>query len=100
RWPLVAAVALGVLLIALGGVAYAAYRYERANADLILPGTTTAGGAAPGMPRAEAPAAVRTVARQDLDREIVVFVDGERFTTTPTQLGGDGWINNAADKEM
>jgi hypothetical protein len=100
RWPLIAAAALGVLLIALGGVAFAAYRYERANADRILPGTTIAGVDVSGMTRAEATTAVRTVARQDLDRQIVVFVDGERFTTTPLKLGRRAWINTAVDKAM
>ena len=100
RWPLIAAVTLGVLLIALGGVAYAAYRYERANADRILPGTRIAGVDVSGMTRTEATAAVRTVAGQDLDRQIVVMVEGERYTTTPRKLGRRAWITKAVDKAM
>ena len=100
RWPLITAAALAVLLLALGGVAYAAYRYERDNADRILPGTTIAGVDVSGMTRAEARAAVRDLAGEDLDRQIVVFVRGERYTTTPRQLGRRAAIQKAVDEAM
>lgn len=100
RWPLITAAALGVLLLALGGVAYAAYRYERDNADRILPGTRIAGVDVSGMTRAEARAAVRDVAGADLDRQIVVFVEGKRYTTTPRQLGRRAAIQKAVDDAM
>ena len=87
RWPLIVGLAAGVLILALGGVAFAAYRYEQANAAHILPGITIAGVDVSEMTRAEAIDAVQARAREDLDREIVVFVKGERFTTTPRHLG-------------
>ena len=76
RWPLIVGLVAGVLVLALGGVAYATFRYERANADRLLAGTTIGGVDVSGMTRAEATAAVRELARADLDREIVVVVDG------------------------
>ena len=100
RWPLITAAVFGVLLLALGGVAYAAYRYERENADRILPGTTIAGVDVSGMTRGEAKAAVRDRAAEDLDREIVVFVEGKRYTTTPRKLGRRAAIQRAVDNAM
>jgi lipoprotein-anchoring transpeptidase ErfK/SrfK len=100
RWPLIVGLVAGVLLLALGGVAYAAYRYEQANAGRILFGTTVAGVDVSGMTRAEAIAAVRAVAREDLDREIAVFVDGRRFTTTARALGRRTWVGRAVDQAI
>lgn len=100
RWPLIVGIAVGVLVLALGGAAYAAYRYEQANAGRILPGTRIAGIDVSGMTRAEALAAVRTQARLDLDRQMVVFVEGDRFTTTPRQLGRRAWVGRAVNEAM
>ena len=98
RWPLIVGLAAGVLVLALGGVAYAAYRYEQANAAHILPGISIAGVDVSEMTRAEAIEAVRARAREDLDREIVVFVKGERFTTTPRRLGRRAWVGRAVER--
>jgi hypothetical protein len=100
RWPLIVGLAAGVLVLALSGAAYAAYRYDQANADRILPGTSVAGVDVSEMTRGEAIAAVRARARLDLDREIVVFVEGERFTTTARQLGRRAWVGRAVDEAM
>jgi L,D-transpeptidase catalytic domain len=100
RWPLIVGLVAGVLVLALGGVAYATFRYEQANADRLLAGTTIGGVDVSGMTRAEATAAVRELARADLDREIVVVVDGERFTTTARELGRRTWVGRAVDEAM
>jgi hypothetical protein len=100
RWPLIVGLFVGVLILALGGVAYAAYRYEQANAARILPGIRVAGVDVSEMTRAEAIAAVRARARVDLDREIVVFVEGRRFTTTPRHLGRRAWVGRAVNEAM
>ena len=55
----VVAIAVGIVLLALGGVSFAAYRYDRASADRILPGVTVAGTDVGGMTRAEAIQAVQ-----------------------------------------
>ena len=59
RWPLIVGLVAGVLVLALGGVAYATFRYEQANDDRLLAGTTIGGVDVSGMTRAEATAAVR-----------------------------------------
>ena len=87
RWPLIVGLVAGVLVLALGGVAYATFRYEQANAGRMLAGTTIGGVSVSGMTRAEAIAAVRADAREDLNREIVVVVRGERFTATARAVG-------------
>lgn len=100
RWPLIAGFASGVLVLALGGVAFAAYRYEQANAGRILPGTTIAGVDVSGLTAAEAADAVWTEARGELDREITVFVQGKRFTPTARELGRRAWVSDAVDEAM
>ena len=100
RWPLIVGLAAGVLIIALGGVAFAAYRYEQANASRLLPGITIAGVDVSEMTKAEAIEAVRARAREDLDREIVVFVKGERFSTTPRSLGRRAGVGRAVEDAM
>jgi lipoprotein-anchoring transpeptidase ErfK/SrfK len=90
----------GVLLLAVGGVAFAAYRYEQANADKILMGTTVAGIDVSGMTREEAIAAVRAGVRDDLRREITVVVKGRRFAVTPWQLGRRALVPRAIDEAM
>jgi hypothetical protein len=100
RWPLIVGLVAGVLVLALGGVAYAAFRHEQANADRFLAGTTIGGADVSGMTRAEAIGAVRVIARADLDREIVVVVEGERFTTTARRLGRRAWVVRAVDEAM
>jgi hypothetical protein len=52
------------------------------------------------MTRAEALEEVRDIARAELDREIVVVVRGERFTTTPRALGRRTWTGRAVDRAM
>jgi lipoprotein-anchoring transpeptidase ErfK/SrfK len=100
RWPLIVGLAAGVLVLALSGAAYAAYRYEQANAGRILPGTTVGGVDVSEMTRPEAVAAVWARARLDLDREIIVFVEGERFTTTARHLGRRASVGQAVDEAM
>ncbi|HET6791529.1 MAG TPA: L,D-transpeptidase family protein [Actinomycetota bacterium] len=100
RWPLIVGLVAGVLVLALGGGAYATFRYEQANAGRMLAGTTIGGVNVSGMTRAEAIAAVREHAREDLNREIVVVVRGERFIATARQLGQRPWVGQAVDQAM
>ena len=71
----------GVLVLALGGVAFAVID-EQANADRILMGTTVAGIDVSGMTRAEA-VAVRGGVRDDLRREITVVVRASGSRSRP-----------------
>jgi hypothetical protein len=100
RWPLIVGLVAGVLVLALGGVAYATFRYEQANADRLLVGITVGGVDVSGMTRSEALSAVRVRARADLDRKIVLVVGGERFTTTARELGRRAWVGRAVDEAV
>jgi lipoprotein-anchoring transpeptidase ErfK/SrfK len=77
----------GVLLLAAGGAAYAAYRYERAHADRILPGVRISGIDVGGMTRSEAEHVVKAAAAQVLRKQLVVRVGDTRWVTTPSELG-------------
>jgi lipoprotein-anchoring transpeptidase ErfK/SrfK len=98
RWPLIVGLASGVLVLAIGGGAYAAYRYDRSMADRILPGVRIDGVDVSGMTRGEAVAAVRAHVAVDLDRVITVTVAGERFRVTPRQLGRRARAGDAVDR--
>jgi lipoprotein-anchoring transpeptidase ErfK/SrfK len=98
RWQLIVGLVSGVLVLAVGGAAYAAYRYDRSMAGRILPGVTIDGLDVSGLTRAEALAEVREHAALDLDRTISVVVRGQRFTVTPRDLGRKAWARAAVDR--
>jgi lipoprotein-anchoring transpeptidase ErfK/SrfK len=100
RWPLIVGLASGLVVLALGGAAYAAYRYEKGRADLLLPGTTIAGVDVSGLTAEEATDAVWNRVRTELDRELTVFVGGKRFTVTAQELGRRAFVRDAIDDAM
>jgi hypothetical protein len=100
RWPLIVGLLSGVLVIALGGAAYAAYRYDRSMDGRILPGVRIDGIDVSGMTREEAISAVRSRADLELDREISVKVHGQRFTVTARSLGRRAWVESAVDRAL
>ena len=87
RAVIIVAVVAGIFVLAVGGAAYAAYRYEQARADTILPGVTVAGIDVGDMTRSEAVAAVRTGAQTLLSAPITVKAAGKTWTVTPQELG-------------
>jgi lipoprotein-anchoring transpeptidase ErfK/SrfK len=87
RAALVVAAVAAVLVLALGGAAYSAYRYEQARSDTILPGVTIEGVDVGGMTRPEAVEAVRTAAKVRLESPLTVAVGGKTWTVTPMELG-------------
>jgi lipoprotein-anchoring transpeptidase ErfK/SrfK len=96
----VLATAMGVVLLAAAGGAFAAYRYERARAHRILPGVTIAGVDVSDMTRAEAVAAVREVAARTLGAPLVASVDGRRWKATPAELGERAGVGIAVDQAL
>ena len=58
-WLMVLLIVAGVLLVAGGGSAFAAYRYDQSTQHKLLPGTEISGVDVGGMTRKEAIAAVR-----------------------------------------
>jgi L,D-transpeptidase ErfK/SrfK len=87
RAVIIVAVVAGILVLAVGGAAYAAYRYEQARADTILPGVTVAGIDVGEMTQPEAIAAVRAGAQELLSAPITVKASGKTWTVTPQELG-------------
>jgi L,D-transpeptidase catalytic domain/Putative peptidoglycan binding domain len=100
RWPLIVGLLSGVLVVALGGAAYAAYRYDRSMEGRILPGIRVVGVDLSGLTRDEAIATVRAHTDPDLDREISVRVGGERYTVTARELGRRAWVEAAVARAM
>jgi lipoprotein-anchoring transpeptidase ErfK/SrfK len=90
----------GVLVLALGGAAFSAYRYESAHADRILPGVSVAGVDVGGMTRAEAVAAVRGGAAVHLGATMTVTAGDRTWTVTPQQLGQRAGVVAAVDQAL
>jgi lipoprotein-anchoring transpeptidase ErfK/SrfK len=94
---IVAAIAAVLLLLA-GGAAFAAFRYEQARADRILPGVRVAGVDLSGMTREQATAALEAAARTQLDARLVVRVGEERWTVTRAELGQRADVRRAVNR--
>lgn len=73
--------------MALGGAAFAGWRYDAATAGRILPGVEVGGVDLGGLTRSEATRAVAEAAEEILDREIEVLAAGEAWHVTPEELG-------------
>ena len=86
RW-IVVGVSVGVLLVLSAGTAYAAYRYDSATSDRILPGIAIGGVDVGGMKRDEAVRTLREKAEETLYSELVVEAAGRSWTVTPASLG-------------
>ncbi|MEX2275380.1 MAG: L,D-transpeptidase/peptidoglycan binding protein [Actinomycetota bacterium] len=96
----VIALVAGVAMLAAGGTAYAAVRYDDSNARQIMPGVTVAGVDVGGMNRAEAVKAVRLTARESLDSELDVEAAGESWTVTAGELGLRANVAGAVDRAI
>jgi len=96
----VVAIALGIVLLALGGVSFAAYRYDQASSDRILPGVSISGTDVGGMTRAEAITAVERAAQERLTQTLIVRVAGESWKTTPAKLGQSADVATAVDQAL
>lgn len=91
---------LVVLLMAVGGAAYAAYRYEQSHADRILPGVRIAGVDVGGFTRAEAERAVKDVAAEDLSEPLTVLAGDTRWIVTQAELGREAKVDAALDAAL
>ena len=81
-----------------GGVAFAAYRYDRANHDRIMPGVTVAGVDVGGLTRDAAIAAVRQQVAHQLDAPISITVGDRTWTTSASALGERLNVGGAVDR--
>jgi L,D-transpeptidase catalytic domain/Putative peptidoglycan binding domain len=90
-------IALGAVLL-LGGTAYAAYRYDAATADRLLPGVRIAGIDVGEMTRAQAMAALDGQLEAAVDREIEVAAGGQTWQVTPRELGATAAVDPLLDR--
>jgi lipoprotein-anchoring transpeptidase ErfK/SrfK len=94
-------VALVVLLVfglLGGGTAYAAYRYDRSEADRILPGVSVAGIDVSDLTREEAIRLVREQADVRLLKQVTVRAGDATWTLTPAELGMSADVEGAVDQ--
>lgn len=95
------AIAVGVLfgLMALGGagVSYATMEYSEEYEGRLLPGLEIAGMPVGGMDRDEAIAAVRTVIRPQLNRQIEIGWKKKDWSVTPKELGARSNVRKVVD---
>jgi L,D-transpeptidase-like protein/putative peptidoglycan binding protein len=92
-------IVLGVLLL-LGGGAYAAYRYDAATADRLMPGIRIGGIDVGEMTRDEAVAALDGRVDAELDRQIDVVVRGQIWHVTPRDLGATAAVEPLVDRAL
>jgi hypothetical protein len=90
---------LGAVLL-LGGGAYAAYRYDAATADRLLPGVRIAGIEVGGMARQEALSALDGQVDAELDRQIQVVARGQTWTITPRELSATANAEVLVDRAL
>jgi lipoprotein-anchoring transpeptidase ErfK/SrfK len=93
-------IAVAFVLLTVGGAAYAAYRYDRATADRILPGVTVGSVDVGGMTRAQAIDAVQRSAAVRLDATIHVVAGDRSWTVTPRELGQQVDAEAAVDRAL
>jgi len=87
-----------VLGLVAGGVAFAAYGYDRANHDRIMPGVTVAGVDVGGLTRDAAIAAVGREVAQRLNAPIRITAADKTWTTSASALGEQLNVEGAVEK--
>jgi lipoprotein-anchoring transpeptidase ErfK/SrfK len=93
-------VSAGILVLVLGGMAFAAYHYEQSRSDRILPGVSVAGVDVGGMTRSEAVAAVRQSVAEPLGTPLTVSAAGKTWTVTPQELGQRAGVLRAVNRAL
>lgn len=88
----------GVVVVLLGGVAYAGYRYDHARAARVLPGIRIAGIDVGNMTRAQVERALAPHQQSILGRTIQIRVGSEVFDRTAGSLGVRVDVRSAVDR--
>ena len=95
-WLIAGIVVASLAVVSAGGV-YAAFRYDSAASDRILPGITVAGVDVSGMRRGEAIRTIREIAEETLYDELTVRAAGNSWIVTPASLGMVADVERAVD---
>lgn len=89
-----------VLVLLLGGAAFAGYRYDQSASTRVLPGVHIQGIDVGGMTRAEALKALQRQVRSILDRSVKVRAGGKVWETSPRRLGTTVDIQGAVEEAI
>jgi lipoprotein-anchoring transpeptidase ErfK/SrfK len=89
-----------VLVMLLGGAAFAGYRYDQSSSTRVLPGVRIQGVDVGEMTRAEALRALGGPVERMLDRSITVQAGGKTWHTTPRRLGTRIDVEGAVDEAI
>ena len=100
RRALFVGAAVAVLVLMVGGAAYAAYRYEMANADRILPGVRVDGIDVGGMTKAEALVALKGRVHDRLDAPVSLVLGERIWTTSVADLGRRAMLDRAVNAAL
>ena len=90
---------LGSLLL-LGGGAYAAYRYDAATSDRLLPGVTIGGVDVGEMSREEAIATLQRESDERLEREIRIEARDRSWEVSSSELGTTAAVDRVVDRAL
>jgi lipoprotein-anchoring transpeptidase ErfK/SrfK len=99
RVAVIVSVAAGLVLLT-AGAAFAAFHYDRARAQQILPGVTVAGVQVGGMTRNQAIGAVEAATGRRLATAITIDAAGKTWSETPTELGRQAEVAGAVDRAI
>ncbi|MDQ4005365.1 MAG: L,D-transpeptidase/peptidoglycan binding protein [Actinomycetota bacterium] len=88
---------LGLLL---GGAGYAAYRYDAASTNRLMPGVTIDGVELGEMSRDEAIAELTARAESRLDQQIEVVAGDQSWTVSAAELGSSAVIEPVVDRAL
>src|SRR5262249_41888561 len=87
RWLPVVGIIAGIIVVALGGAAFAGFSYDRAKSSTVLPGVTMDNVDIGGMNRTEAARALAPAIQRFLSRPIGVTPGKKQWKMTPAELG-------------
>jgi hypothetical protein len=90
---------LGALLL-LGGGAYAAYRYDAATSDRLLPGVTIGGVDVGEMSRDEAIVTLRRESEERLERQIQIAARDRTWQVSGKELGTTAVVDQVVDRAL
>jgi lipoprotein-anchoring transpeptidase ErfK/SrfK len=80
-------IAAGIIVVVLGGAAFAGFSYDRAKSSTILPGVTVDNVDVGGMSRAEAARALSPAIQRFLSHPIAIAAGQKQWSMTPAELG-------------
>ena len=90
----------GLLMAGIAGTAFAAYRYDQARADRILPGITIVGVSVGEMTRSQAIKAVSAKIQETLSSHLTIQAGGKEWDRTLSDLGLTADVETPVDQAV